>query len=253
MIDIVIIFSVKRGKDRQMRCKQYLMEAGVPEDAILIWNGIDHQDFQEKSELAEFAIQARGYAFFQDAVKNGYVEMCPKPYIAQSLSYFDVLMYLHAEEKTGIIIFDDHAIYKRQFSEIQEKLAVEVPESFYMVSISKPLMFETDENYKHLKFNKKTWDWKPMSYKVTMNGLQTPSESGLILSPGGAGFLAGLFVACSTDAHFIELGTTTFELVLDHQMQRLNSECQHIYSFSHEYLKLYHYGETGSITGIEHD
>ena len=230
MIDTVIVFSIERGRKRYESCKDLLLEAGVPEASILIWKGIDEQDFTDKTELAKH---------FQRPVSAEYVEFSPKSHIAQSISYLDVLIYLQEQKKTGLIIFDDHAIYKRKYSEILEKLDEEVAEDFYMVSISKPKMFETFDNYKYLRFEKETWWQTPVGTRTTMRGLQTPSESGLILSPTGASLFADLFI----DSTFkrINLKITTFELTLCRNMAWINSEWgEHLYSFSDRYVKLHH-------------
>ena len=258
MIEKVIIFTIRRAKWRSDLCWEKLLEIGVPEEMISVYYGVDSQDFQKTRALMEFAINTYGFTFLHRSLDLGYQNNSSIADIAQFIAYLHVLRDIAKNDMNTMIIFDDHHILVRSYTEIQTVLAAEVPEDFYAVSIPQDYQFKIPKIIEDLKQNKKTWDWKPKQDRVLMNGLQTPSESGLILSPGGAQFIFDLAVECLTHVgdeyewtqsfQQTHVGdeyewTHSFQQTLDRMIPRINHEySDRVFSFNHEWVETeWHY------------
>lgn len=238
MIDKVFIFSVARAKDRQQWCKQHLLEKAFPESIIDVWNGLDNADFKTSLAVLQYAIEKRGYTFLKKSLALGLHRVSPIAWLAQSIAFLDIFKHISEDTQNSMILFDDHTV-SRGYHEINNVIQAEIPTDFYGIFMAQPAWFEELHLIKDLK-NKDTWAMIPEKNRATMNGLQVPSESGMILSPSGASFFRERFIELLTTKEGAY--ATSFVLALNHQLCALNRTYKHkLFSFVFSEVHVYHY------------
>ena len=240
MINKVFIFSIERATDRQAACKAQLLERSFPETMIEVWNGVDNIDFKTTSSLLQHAITEKGYTSLKESLKIGLQDVAPIAWVAQSIAFLDLFTHIHKNQHTAMILFDDHTV-TRDFTTIQNILKTEIPFNFYGVFMPQRPWFEDMHLIQNLR-DKNTWEMRPKENRVTMNGIQVPSESGMIISPTGAQFFRHLLTMGLTTKENEALWNTSFVLTLNHKLEYLNFNYQkRCFSFVYPHLHAIRY------------
>lgn len=106
MIDKIYILNEKEEVERKEKCRELLLEQGVPKSRIRLFKAKSHRGFEKSRDLCE-AAAAEGFTFFDEYLKHGYHNTAQIAYLGMTWSYLSFCQHIVDTQETSMFIADD--------------------------------------------------------------------------------------------------------------------------------------------------
>lgn len=178
MIDNIYILNGIAYEAHRIKCKNKLLDAGVPENKIKVWTAKYHNPYGKSRDLCEAAAQD-GFPFFQKLLDLGKHNTAFIGYLAQTWSYLCFMRHIVENNETSILMHDKYQL-RCTFDELDNACG-QLPYQKYFMYAS--LACVTGKIYQEPQWvNKKSVFGKGLIPDQSM-------DWAMLYSPKGAAFL----------------------------------------------------------------